>query len=55
VLTFLALRGIGRRAPLITVATAGARRYTAGRGEYIDGEVVDVTDVEPPALPHKPE
>jgi UPF0716 protein FxsA len=64
VLTFLALRGVGRRAPLITVATAGAHRWAGPgeetrfaprRGDYIDGEVVDVVDVEPPALPHKPE
>jgi UPF0716 protein FxsA len=60
VLTALALRGIDRRAPLITVATAGAGRYAAGRheagrGDYIDGEVIDVTDVEPPAVPRKPE
>ena len=35
---------------------AGA--YPAGHGDYIDGEVVDVTevpDVEPQALPRKPE
>jgi UPF0716 protein FxsA len=44
-----------RRAPLITAATAGASRYTAGRGDYIDGEVIDVTDVEPPPLPRRPE
>lgn len=44
-----------RRAPLITVATAGAGRYAAGHGDYIDGEVIDVTDVEPPALPGRPE
>ena len=35
-----------RRAPLITAATA-ASRYTAGHGDYIDGEVIDVVDVEP--------
>jgi UPF0716 protein FxsA len=40
-----------RRAPLIT--TAG--RYTAGPGDYIDGEVIDVIDVEPPPLPRHPE
>jgi UPF0716 protein FxsA len=54
VLTATVLRGIGRRAPLITVATAGARR---DRGDFIDGEIIDVTDVadvtdgDPPALP----
>lgn len=56
VVTALALK----RAPLITVATAAGSRYSAGRGEYIDGEVIDVVDVEPqvvelPALPPKPE
>ena len=35
-----------RRMPLITVAGA-ATGYTAPRGDYIDGEVVDVVDVEP--------
>jgi UPF0716 protein FxsA len=55
ILTAVALRGFGRRAPLITVATAGARRYTSGRGDYIDGEVIDVTDVEPDVLPRKPD
>jgi UPF0716 protein FxsA len=42
-----------RRIPLITVAGAG--RHTAGRGEYIDGEVIDVSDVEPAAVERKPE
>ncbi|HKP41298.1 FxsA family protein [Mycobacterium sp.] len=41
-----------RRMPLVTVA---APRYTAGNGEYIDGEVIDVVDVEPPAVERKPE
>jgi UPF0716 protein FxsA len=57
VLTALA----ARRMPLITVASsaAGARRR-AGRGEYIDGEVIDVVDsdvvdVERPALPRQPD
>ena len=63
-----------RRMPLITVATAAAAgagaRSTAGRGDYIDGEVIDVVDVasddvpgddvgtadvERPALPRKPD
>ena len=39
--TFLAVRGIRRRA---------FPRY-AGRGDYIEGEVINVEDVEPPALP----
>ncbi len=45
--------------PLITAATAGATRYAASRSarqpQYIDGEVVDVTDVSPPALPCEPD
>jgi UPF0716 protein FxsA len=40
-----------RRMPLITVAAAGTQRPTGGHGDYIDGEVIDVTDVEPPRLP----
>jgi UPF0716 protein FxsA len=45
-----------RRMPLITVATAAAaNRAGTGRGDYIEGEVVDVVDVEPPALPRKPD
>ncbi len=55
VVTFLALRGLGRRAPLITVATVGAQQYRSRRDDYIDGEVLDVTDWEPPALPRQPE
>ena len=63
-LTAMAVRGIGRRAPLITVATVGADRYASAprpRPDYIDGEVIDVTDVadftevDPPALPGRPE
>jgi UPF0716 protein FxsA len=56
-LTAMALRGIGRRAPLITVTTVGADRYASAsrpRPDYIDGEVLDVTDVtevDPLALP----
>ena len=59
-LTAMAVRGIGRRAPLITVATVGADRYAPGprpRPDYIDGEVLDVTDVtevDPPVLPSEP-
>jgi len=65
VLTALAARGIGRRFPLITVATAGADRHgRRAQPDYIDGEVVDITDVadvrdvpvvKPPALPLRPE
>jgi UPF0716 protein FxsA len=62
VLTALAARGVGRRFPLITVATVGTDRYgRRAQPDYIDGEVLDVTDVtdvsgvEPPALPLRPE
>jgi UPF0716 protein FxsA len=54
-----------RRMPLITVAAAtAANRSSRGRGDYIDGEVIDVVDVadqppaaetEPRALPRKPD
>jgi UPF0716 protein FxsA len=54
-----------RRMPLITVAATAAGRRGPGRGDYIEGEVidvvdsdvhgdiVDVVDIEPPALPPK--
>ncbi len=54
-----------RRMPLITAATTAAGRRNPGRGDYIEGEVidvvdsdvdgdiVDVVDIEPPALPPK--
>lgn len=57
VLMALAVRGIGRRAPLITVTTVGANGYPStprSRPDYIDGEVIDVTEVDPPALPDQP-
>jgi UPF0716 protein FxsA len=66
-LTAMAVRGLtssGRRAPLITVTTVGADRYASAprpRPDYIDGEVIDVTDVadfteaDPPAIPGRPE
>jgi UPF0716 protein FxsA len=44
-----------RRMPLITAGAAGWRYTTAGQGDYIDGEVVDVKDVEPPAVERKPD
>lgn len=50
-LTALAVRRLtssGRRAPLITVRTSRPRP------DYIDGEVIDVTEVDPPALPGEP-
>jgi UPF0716 protein FxsA len=60
VLAAMAVRGIGRRFPLITVATVGAERFDhRARPDYIDGEVLDVEDVtefvDPPALPLRPE
>jgi UPF0716 protein FxsA len=53
VLTAITLRGIGRRSPLITVTTAGVSRDREDfiDGEVIEGEVTDVSDVEPRALP----
>ena len=66
-LTAMAVRGLissGRGAPFITVTTVGADRYASAsrrRGDYIDGEVLDVTDitdasvVDPPALSRRPE
>ncbi|MGO8964581.1 FxsA family protein [Mycobacterium sp.] len=59
VLTAMAARGVGRRFPLITVTTVAADRYGhRQRPDYIDGEVLDVTDVnevDPPAIPLRPE
>jgi UPF0716 protein FxsA len=56
VLGAMAARGIGRRFPLITVATVGAERFDhRPRPDYIDGEVINVTEVDPPALPLRPE
>ncbi|OBI78132.1 FxsA family protein [Mycobacterium sp. E740] len=42
---------LGRRIPLVT---AGAWRSAGVRGDYIDGEVVDVVDVDPPAVERTP-
>ena len=47
-----------RRVPLVSAAgaTAPGWGYTAaGGGDYIDGEVIDVVDVEPTAVERKPE
>jgi UPF0716 protein FxsA len=48
-----------RRVPLITATAPGAANGwgydAAGRGDYIDGEVIDVVDVEPDAVERKPE
>jgi UPF0716 protein FxsA len=47
-----------RRVPLAAAAGAGGAAgwgYTAaGQGDYIDGEVVDVVDVQPPAVEREP-
>jgi UPF0716 protein FxsA len=48
-LSAMAVRGLGRHIPLITVAGVGAYRRPP-RPDYIDGEVIDVTEVDPPAL-----
>ncbi|MGE2815123.1 FxsA family protein [Mycobacterium heidelbergense] len=58
-LSGIALRGLRGRAPLITqttVFTADPRRgYAGDRRDYIDGEVIDVHDVElPPRPPSSP-
>lgn len=45
-LAAIGARGLRRRMPLINYPSDGAY----DRGDYIDGEVVDVRDVEPPAL-----
>ncbi|MGV9798035.1 FxsA family protein [Mycobacterium sp. NPDC003449] len=51
-----------RRAPVVTAASwaagmAGTAGYRANRGDYIDGEVIDVNDdrydVDPHHLPHR--
>src|SRR5574337_798959 len=50
VLAGLAVGHLSRRAPLITTVTA--RRYaTRRRDDFADGEVIDVVEVEPAALP----
>jgi UPF0716 protein FxsA len=46
----LVVRALGRRIPLITVAGVGANRSRRPQPDYIDGEVIDVTEVDPPAL-----
>ncbi len=43
-----------RRIPLIVTTSGPGPRRTV-RGEYVDGEVVDVTDVAPPRLPRHPD
>jgi hypothetical protein len=50
----MAVRGLGRSIPLITVTGAGPYNR-APRPDYIDGEVIDIADVtqvpDPRALP----
>jgi UPF0716 protein FxsA len=60
VVTALAARSLGRMPLIVTsVGGAGAQRpgyvHRPNRGDYIDGEVIDVTDVEPPSLPKHPD
>jgi UPF0716 protein FxsA len=49
-LSAMAVRGLGRRIPLITVTGVGPYPRTP-RPDYIDGEVIDVNEVDPPSLP----
>lgn len=57
-LAAVTMRGLQRRMPLITTFAAGVREgEPAGERDYIDyidGEVIDVTDGEPPTLPTAP-
>jgi UPF0716 protein FxsA len=58
VVTALAARSIGLRASRLTVMSAGGGAFAAEAspaGDWIDGEVIDVTDVEAPAVPRSPE
>lgn len=48
-LTAIAARGLLRSVPLSSAAAAGVVN-----GDFIDGEVIDVRDVEPPMLPPEP-
>jgi UPF0716 protein FxsA len=50
----LAARGLGRM-PLIVTTAGGAPRRPTARPDFIDGEVIDVTDVEQPRLPRHPD
>ncbi|KKC04793.1 FxsA family protein [Mycobacterium nebraskense] len=56
-LAAIAMRGLRRRMPLLTDTTlfgVGVRDGGAAGDDYIDGEVVDVRDFRPPALPNEP-
>lgn len=50
VVTALAARGIGRRVPFVVLGAPVGAPATRRRGDYIDGEVVDVVDLEQPAV-----
>jgi UPF0716 family protein affecting phage T7 exclusion len=57
-LTSLAVRGFLRRVPLTADAAAGVAgawnlRNTGDGRDFIDGEVIDIIDVEPPVLPQR--
>ncbi|BAX93079.1 FxsA family protein [Mycobacterium shigaense] len=50
----VALRGLQRRVPLVTystVFTQSRRGYSTDGPDYIDGEVIDVTEFDQPSLP----
>ncbi|OCB63743.1 membrane protein FxsA [Mycobacterium malmoense] len=56
-LAAIAMRGLRRRMPLLADTTLFAPRpgaAGAAADDYIDGEVVDVRDFRPPALPDEP-
>lgn len=50
----VAARSLGRM-PVIVTTTGGAPFRATPSTEYVDGEVVDVTDVEQPRLPKRPD
>jgi UPF0716 protein FxsA len=50
-LAAVAVRGVQRRIPLVTDRVHSPER--PGRGDYIDGEVIDVIEVDPAALPDR--
>ena len=56
-LTAIAVRGLQRRVPVISYATAfrteSRRDYSGDGRDYIEGEVIDVRDVESPASPER--
>jgi UPF0716 protein FxsA len=55
--TAIALRSLRRRVPLVTYPrafTESRRGYPADDRDYIDGEVIDVREYDPPALAKDP-